>query len=230
MPINFLGLLVLSYLLGSIPFGLVVARALKGPDPRGLGSGNLGAANLYRQLGLKGGGLTLLGDALKGAAPVLLARFWLIPPGPWHEAAVALVGAAAVLGHVFPLYLGFKGGKGVATALGVVLALCPLAGLSLVLHLPGGPVPDPHLFHQRPDRRLAEPRGHGSLFRLQGRSPAGRGPVGADPGLPSGEPEAVFPRRGAADLGGKGKKGFTTEAQRAQRVTEKLSTKNTKDT
>ena len=132
MPIHFLGLWFLSYLLGSIPFGLVVARALKGPDPRGLGSGNLGAANLYRQLGLKGGGLTLLGDALKGAAPVLLARFWLIAPGPWHEAAVALVGAAAVLGHVFPLYLGFKGGKGVATALGVVLALCPLAGLSLV--------------------------------------------------------------------------------------------------
>jgi glycerol-3-phosphate acyltransferase PlsY len=132
MPNNFLGLLVLAYLLGSIPFGLVVARALKGPDPRGLGSGNLGAANLYRQLGLKGGGLTLLGDALKGALPVLLARFWLISPGPWHEAAVALVGAAAVLGHVFPLYLGFKGGKGVATALGVVLALCPLAGLSLL--------------------------------------------------------------------------------------------------
>ena len=132
MPINFLGLVILSYLLGSIPFGLVVARALKGPDPRGLGSGNLGAANLYRQLGLKGGGLTLLGDALKGAAPVLLARFWLISPGPWHEAAVALVGAAAVLGHVFPLYLGFKGGKGVATALGVMLALCPPAGLSLV--------------------------------------------------------------------------------------------------
>ncbi len=132
MPINFLGLVVLSYLLGSIPFGLVVARALKGPDPRGLGSGNLGAANLYRQFGLKGGGLTLLGDALKGAAPVLLARFWLIAPGPWQEAAVAGVGAAAVLGHVFPLHLGFKGGKGVATAMGVVLALCPPAGLSLL--------------------------------------------------------------------------------------------------
>lgn len=129
---TFLGLLVFSYLLGSIPFGLVVARALQGPDPRGLGSGNLGAANLYRQLGLKGGGLTLLGDALKGALPVLLASFCLISPGPWHDAAVALVGVAAVLGHVFPLYLSFKGGKGVATALGVVLALCPLAGLSLV--------------------------------------------------------------------------------------------------
>jgi glycerol-3-phosphate acyltransferase PlsY len=102
------------------------------PDPRGLGSGNLGAANLYRQLGLKGGGLTLLGDALKGAVPTLLARFWLAP-GPWQEASVALVGAAAVLGHVFPLYLGFKGGKGVATALGVVLSICPPAGLTLVL-------------------------------------------------------------------------------------------------
>ncbi len=98
MPINFLGLLVLSYLLGSIPFGLVVARALKGPDPRGLGSGNLGAANLYRQLGLKGGGLTLLGDALKGALPVLLARFWLIPPGPWHERGGGFGGGCRGLG------------------------------------------------------------------------------------------------------------------------------------
>jgi len=127
---HFLGLMLFSYLLGSIPFGLLVARALNGPDPRTLGSGNLGAANLYRQLGFKGGGLTLLGDALKGAGPTLLARGWLAP-GPWHDYAVALVGAAAVLGHVFPLYLKFKGGKGVATALGVVLALSPLAGVIL---------------------------------------------------------------------------------------------------
>jgi acyl phosphate:glycerol-3-phosphate acyltransferase len=130
---HFLSLLILSYLLGSIPFGLVVAWILQGPDPRSLGSGNLGAANLYRQLGLKGGGFTLLGDALKGALPTLLARYWLTSMGPWQEGAVALVGAAAVLGHVFPLYLCFKGGKGVATAFGVLLALCPLAGLSLVL-------------------------------------------------------------------------------------------------
>ncbi len=132
MSSHFLILLVLSYLLGSVPFGLVVARVMRGPDPRGQGSGNLGAANLFRLLGPKAGGLTLLGDALKGAVPTLLARYWLTP-GPWSEAAVALVGAAAVLGHVFPLYLGFKGGKGVATALGVVLSVCPPAGITLVL-------------------------------------------------------------------------------------------------
>jgi len=69
--------LVLSYLLGSIPTGLIVARALGSPDPRSGGSGNLGTANLYRLLGLKAGGLTLLGDALKGALPTVLARLWL---------------------------------------------------------------------------------------------------------------------------------------------------------
>ncbi len=132
MTINFLGLLVFSYLLGSVPFGLLVARALGGPDPSAQGSGNLGAANLYRLLGLKGGGLTLLGDVLKGALPTLLARYWLAL-GPWQDAAVALVGAAAVLGHVFPVYLAFRGGKGVATTFGVVTALCPWAGLNLVL-------------------------------------------------------------------------------------------------
>ena len=129
----FLGLIILSYLLGSIPFGLLVARGLKGPDPRTQGSGNLGAANLYRQLGLKGGGLTLAGDVLKGALPALLAQLWLTQLGPWQEAAVALVAGGAVLGHVFPVYLGFKGGKGVATTFGVVTALCPWAGLNLML-------------------------------------------------------------------------------------------------
>ena len=133
MPITFPVLLLFAYLLGSIPFGLVVARALKGPDPRSLGSGNLGAANLYRLLGVKGGGLTLLGDVLKGALPTVLARYWLAFLGPWQDAAVALVGAAAVLGHVFPVYLGFRGGKGVATSFGVVSALAPWAGLNLVL-------------------------------------------------------------------------------------------------
>jgi glycerol-3-phosphate acyltransferase PlsY len=111
----------------------MVARALGGPDPRRQGSGNLGAANLYRLIGRKAGGLTLLGDVLKGALPTVLARLWLAPLGPWQEAAVAAVGGAAVLGHVFPLGLGFKGGKGVATSFGVVTALCPWAGLSLVL-------------------------------------------------------------------------------------------------
>ena len=129
----FLGLTLLAYLLGSIPFGLVVSRRSGGPDPRGLGSGNLGAANLYRLLGLKAGALTFLGDALKGALPVVLACFWLTPLGAWQNSAVAVVGGAAVLGHVFPLYLKFKGGKGVATAFGVVTALSPWAALTLVL-------------------------------------------------------------------------------------------------
>ncbi|MEW6659845.1 MAG: glycerol-3-phosphate 1-O-acyltransferase PlsY [Thermodesulfobacteriota bacterium] len=128
----FLGLTLLAYFLGSIPFGLVVSRVLGGPDPRGAGSGNLGTANLYRLLGLKAAVLTFLGDVLKGAAPVLLAGLWLAP-GTWRESAVAVVGGAAVLGHVFPLYLHFRGGKGVATTFGVVAALAPGAAFNLAL-------------------------------------------------------------------------------------------------
>ena len=129
----FLGLALLAYFLGSIPFGLVVSRSLGGPDPRGLGSGNLGTANLYRLLGLKAAVLTFLGDVLKGALPVLLAGFWLAPLGAWRESAVAVVGGAAVLGHVFPIYLKFRGGKGVATTFGVVAVLAPGAAFNLVL-------------------------------------------------------------------------------------------------
>jgi glycerol-3-phosphate acyltransferase PlsY len=131
--IIFLGLVLLAYLLGSIPTGLLVARRLGGPDPRRLGSGNLGTANLYRLLGLRAGIYTLAGDVLKGALPVLLACFYLTPLGTWQEAGVSLVGAAAVLGHVFPLYLRFHGGKAVATTFGVVAVLAPWAALNLVL-------------------------------------------------------------------------------------------------
>jgi len=127
------GLVVLAYLLGSIPSGLLVARVLGGPDPRGLGSGNLGTANLYRLLGFKAGGLTLLGDVAKGALPVALAQAWLTSLGAWQESGVALVAAAAVLGHVFPIYLKFKGGKGVATTFGVVAVLAPWAALNLAV-------------------------------------------------------------------------------------------------
>jgi glycerol-3-phosphate acyltransferase PlsY len=127
-----LALMVLGYLVGSIPSGLLVARALGGPDPRRQGSGNLGTANVYRLLGRKAGALTLLGDAAKGALPVALARMTLTSLGAWQEAGVALVAAAAVTGHVFPLYLGFKGGKAVATTFGVVSVLAPWAALNLV--------------------------------------------------------------------------------------------------
>jgi glycerol-3-phosphate acyltransferase PlsY len=130
---NFAFLTLLAYLLGSIPTGLLVARAMKGPDPRTQGSGNLGAANLYRLLGWKAGLLTLLGDAGKGVLPVILALYRLSSLGAWQETGVAAVGTAAVLGHIFPIYLGFKGGKAVATTFGVVAVLAPLAAVNLVL-------------------------------------------------------------------------------------------------
>jgi glycerol-3-phosphate acyltransferase PlsY len=129
----FLGLVGLAYLLGSIPTGLVVARLMGGPDPRAAGSGNLGAANLFRLLGRNAGVFTFLGDTLKGAVPVFLALYWLVPLGAWHDAAVAAVGLAAVLGHVFPIYLKFRGGKAVATTFGVIAVLCPLAAINLVI-------------------------------------------------------------------------------------------------
>jgi glycerol-3-phosphate acyltransferase PlsY len=131
--LTFPALVLAAYLLGSVPTGLIVARLLQGPDPRTQGSGNLGAANLYRLLGPKAGALTLAGDALKGLIPALLAWHWLAPLGPWREAATAVVGAAPVLGHIYPVYLKFQGGKGVATAFGVVAALAPWAALNLVV-------------------------------------------------------------------------------------------------
>jgi acyl phosphate:glycerol-3-phosphate acyltransferase len=129
----FLGLLGLAYILGSFPTGLIVARLMGGPDPRRAGSGNVGAANLFRLLGRNAGVFTLLGDTLKGALPVFLALYWLTPLGAWHDSAVAAVGLAAVLGHVFPIFLKFQGGKAVATTFGVVAALCPVAAVNLVI-------------------------------------------------------------------------------------------------
>ncbi len=126
-------MILLAYLLGSIPTGLIVARLMGGPDPRGAGSGNIGTANLYRLLGLKAAALTLAGDVFKGAIALLLALFWLPPLGTWQESALAAVGLAAVLGHMFPLYLNFRGGKGVATTFGVIAVLCPWAALNLGL-------------------------------------------------------------------------------------------------
>ncbi len=119
--------LLLGYALGSIPFGMLLARAAGKGDIRQLGSGNIGATNVLRT-GHKGlAAATLLGDALKGTAPVLLAS-WLWGPG---GAIVAALGA--FLGHLFPVWLGFKGGKGVATFIGVLIGLKPLAALVFVL-------------------------------------------------------------------------------------------------
>ena len=112
-----------AYLLGSIPTGLLLGR-LYGIDVRQEGSGNIGATNLYRTVGRKVGIITLVGDCLKGMLPVLLA--WQLG---MTEPMQAWVGLAAFCGHVFSIFLLFKGGKGVATALGVYLALAPLAVL-----------------------------------------------------------------------------------------------------
>jgi glycerol-3-phosphate acyltransferase PlsY len=117
-------LIVFAYLLGSIPTGLVLATALAGIDPRQEGSRNIGATNVMRTAGKGLGAVTLIGDVLKGVIPVCLALFLQL--GQWW---VAGAGLAAFLGHCFPIYIGFKGGKGVATALGVYLPLTPLAVL-----------------------------------------------------------------------------------------------------
>lgn len=112
-----------AYLLGSIPFGVLITRALGLGDLRGIGSGNIGATNVLRTGNKKAAAATLLLDGAKGAVAVLLARHFAGP-----EAAL-VAGAAALLGHCFPVWLGFRGGKGVATFLGVVLALAPVVGL-----------------------------------------------------------------------------------------------------
>jgi glycerol-3-phosphate acyltransferase PlsY len=118
----------LAYLLGSVPVGYLLVRLKGGGDVRETGSGATGATNVTRRAGRRAGVLTLLLDALKGIAAVLVARALLgaSPGAQWWVCAAA---AAAVLGHVFPVWLGFRGGKGVATGLGVFLVLAPLATL-----------------------------------------------------------------------------------------------------
>lgn len=108
---------VLGYLLGSIPFGLVIARLFGLGDLREIGSGNIGATNVLRTGNKPAALLTLILDSGKGAAAVLLARYFA------GDTAAMLAGGAAFLGHCFPVWLGFKGGKGVATFLGTLLAL-----------------------------------------------------------------------------------------------------------
>lgn len=121
-------LTVVAYLLGSVPFGVLAARAKGGVDLRRVGSGNIGATNVLRAVGKGAAALTLLGDIGKGAAAVGLGRWFGVSP-----AALALVALAAVAGHLLPVFAGFRGGKGVATTLGVVLAAMPAVGGLLLL-------------------------------------------------------------------------------------------------
>jgi acyl phosphate:glycerol-3-phosphate acyltransferase len=119
------GLLLLGYLSGSIPFGLILVRLTRGVDVRERGSGNIGATNVARVAGKGLGVFVLVLDALKGALPVLLAQ--RVAGSPELAAGVGL---AAFVGHVAPPWLGFRGGKGVATALGVLAVLAPRAALA----------------------------------------------------------------------------------------------------
>jgi glycerol-3-phosphate acyltransferase PlsY len=118
--------LLAAYLAGSIPFGLLIARAFTGKDVRTVGSGNIGATNVARAAGKPAAVATLLLDALKGLLPVLLAARFAAGPA-WIPAGC---GVTAVAGHCFPVWLRFRGGKGVATGLGVSLALAPIAALA----------------------------------------------------------------------------------------------------
>lgn len=120
----FLGIVgILSYILGSIPFGMVITRALGLGDLRAIGSGNIGATNVLRTGHKSAAAATLILDAAKGGVAVLIAR------ASFGEDAAQLAGLAAFLGHLFPIWLGFKGGKGVATFLGTLIALSPPVGL-----------------------------------------------------------------------------------------------------
>lgn len=136
-------LLAVAYLIGSIPFSYLVARAFAGKDVRREGSGNVGATNVARTAGKRAGILALAGDLAKGVVIILIAR-WMVArpdwpyaagPQPWEsrEMWVALAGLIAILGHMFPVWLRFHGGKGVATAGGVILALDPRVFAAAVL-------------------------------------------------------------------------------------------------
>lgn len=118
---------IIAYLIGSIPFGYLIVRAKKGGDVRDTGSGGTGATNVSRRAGKTAGVVTLILDALKGAMAVIIAQLMLNGDNAdWLLAAAAI---AVIVGHVFPVWLGFRGGKGVATGAGVFLALVPLAVL-----------------------------------------------------------------------------------------------------
>jgi len=117
-----------GYVFGSIPFGIVVSKAMGLPDPRTIGSKNVGFTNVLRVSGTKAGVLTLLGDMGKGWVMGWAAMYWLT-----DERFIMLVALSPILGHVFSMFLSFTGGKGVATALGSVLGLSPSMGVLLLL-------------------------------------------------------------------------------------------------
>lgn len=125
----FIPLLLAIYLIAAIPTGVILTRLMGLEDVRSKGSGNIGATNVYRVAGKLPGVLTLLGDILKGFLPLFAVKLWLTPT----PLQLGLAGVVAIVGHCYPIYLRFKGGKGVATALGIFLVLEPLALLGACL-------------------------------------------------------------------------------------------------
>ena len=127
MSLFFLSLMLLAaYVLGSIPFAVVTSKLFGLEDPRRYGSGNPGATNVLRSGNKKAALMTLIGDALKGAVAVIVAQQM-----GFSDTVIGLVALAVFLGHLYPIFLKFKGGKGVATAAGVLLALDPILGLAV---------------------------------------------------------------------------------------------------
>jgi len=122
---TFIPLLLLIYLIAAIPTGVVLTRLMGLEDVRSRGSGNIGATNVYRVAGKLPGILTLIGDILKGFLPLLAVKLWLDPT----PLQLGMAGLVAIIGHCYPVYLRFRGGKGVATALGIFLVLDPPAVL-----------------------------------------------------------------------------------------------------
>jgi glycerol-3-phosphate acyltransferase PlsY len=120
---RFIFLLLLIYLVAAIPTGVVLTRLMGLEDVRSRGSGNIGATNVYRVAGKLPGILTLLGDILKGFLPLLVVKLWFAPT----PLQFGVAGVVAIIGHCYPVYLRFRGGKGVATALGIFLVLDPQA-------------------------------------------------------------------------------------------------------
>ncbi len=119
-------IIIISYILGSIPFGVLFSKH-KGVDLLRSGSCNIGATNVLRTAGKDAAAFTLIGDLLKGSISIFIAKNFV------HEPWVALSGVAVILGHIFPVFLNFKGGKGVATAFGVILAYSPLVAAVAIL-------------------------------------------------------------------------------------------------
>ena len=128
MPFSAILLTVFAYLLGSVSAAIVTCRIMGLPDPRSEGSHNPGATNVYKVAGKKAAAITLAGDVFKGLVPVLMGRLLGL-----DDMALALIAMAAFLGHLFPLFFHFKGGKGVATALGVILGLNVMVAAVMVV-------------------------------------------------------------------------------------------------